>query len=315
MTTPPDIEPEKRKRRRLPLFGLGGFLLLLLVWLVLGVGNYCVWCLGESSDGASKFGESFGFVNSLFSGLALVGVVAAIILQRKELTLQRAELKMTREELAKSATAQTQLVHLSALSTLLQTYLEEYKLNTHYHEEEFKQFLKDEPAKAKDNLWYRILILRAELEAINAKAAGQTFAMTDNSIESHRRQYWYDQFEAAISQFEKRWEPTETDPDLLPDIEGRRVVETLVGRLEKMQDWIDAVPEGDAHALHLLIQSLREFHLNITVAPYDSPDDEGQHVPRQSLLQNDHAHGKEMCAQMKTWFETTKQSKPDNPTG
>src|SRR5690606_17512203 len=44
------------------------------------------------------FGDSFGALNSLFSGLALSGVVVTILLQRTELSLQRTELKETRKE-------------------------------------------------------------------------------------------------------------------------------------------------------------------------------------------------------------------------
>ena len=40
----------------------------------------------------------FGSVNALFSGLAFVGVVVAILLQRQELIAQRAELELTRTE-------------------------------------------------------------------------------------------------------------------------------------------------------------------------------------------------------------------------
>jgi hypothetical protein len=45
------------------------------------------------------FGDMFGGVNALFSGLAFAGVIYAIFLQRKELFLQRRELEQTREEL------------------------------------------------------------------------------------------------------------------------------------------------------------------------------------------------------------------------
>jgi hypothetical protein len=48
----------------------------------------------------------FGAVNTLFSGLALAGVVYAILLQRRELALQREELSMTREEVRRAADAQ-----------------------------------------------------------------------------------------------------------------------------------------------------------------------------------------------------------------
>jgi len=52
--------------------------------------------------------QSVDAVDALFSGLAFVGVVVAIMLQREELSLQRQELKDTREELRRSAEAQEQ---------------------------------------------------------------------------------------------------------------------------------------------------------------------------------------------------------------
>ena len=45
------------------------------------------------------FGDMFGAINALFSGLAFSGVIYAIILQRKELMLQRRELEFTRKEI------------------------------------------------------------------------------------------------------------------------------------------------------------------------------------------------------------------------
>jgi phosphopantetheinyl transferase (holo-ACP synthase) len=59
---------------------------------------------GWSVRGA--FGDMFGVVGVLFSGLALGGVVYAVLLQRSELAIQRQELELTREELAKTAEAQ-----------------------------------------------------------------------------------------------------------------------------------------------------------------------------------------------------------------
>lgn len=44
------------------------------------------------------FGDMFGGINSLFSGLAFAGIILTILLQRKELKLQRDELKDTRAE-------------------------------------------------------------------------------------------------------------------------------------------------------------------------------------------------------------------------
>ena len=52
------------------------------------------------------FGDMFGGINALFSGFAFLGVIYAIILQRKELQLQRKELELTRKELERTAQAQ-----------------------------------------------------------------------------------------------------------------------------------------------------------------------------------------------------------------
>lgn len=60
----------------------------------------------DSWDERGTFGDMFGAVNALFSGLALAGVIYTILLQRHELALQRKELELTREELARSADAQ-----------------------------------------------------------------------------------------------------------------------------------------------------------------------------------------------------------------
>lgn len=50
------------------------------------------------SDVRGTFGDMFGSINALFSGLALAGIIFTILLQRKELMLQRKELSDTREE-------------------------------------------------------------------------------------------------------------------------------------------------------------------------------------------------------------------------
>lgn len=69
----------------------------------------------QSIDGwpnRGDFGSMFGVTGSLFSGLALAGVVYAILLQRHELALQREELKLTRQELQRAAKAQEDSANL-----------------------------------------------------------------------------------------------------------------------------------------------------------------------------------------------------------
>lgn len=48
------------------------------------------------------FGDMFGSVNALFSGLAFAGIIFTVLLQRQELQLQRHELKLQREEIIES---------------------------------------------------------------------------------------------------------------------------------------------------------------------------------------------------------------------
>lgn len=57
------------------------------------------WYFLQGNVNRGTFGDMFGTVNALFSGLAFGGVIYAILLQRKELILQRRELELTRGEL------------------------------------------------------------------------------------------------------------------------------------------------------------------------------------------------------------------------
>ena len=87
---------------------------LLIGAIIVSWAGYLVGIL--AADGWSTrgtFGDAFGVINSLFSGLALAGFLIAILLQsrelrfqREELELQREELKLTRKELTRTANAQ-----------------------------------------------------------------------------------------------------------------------------------------------------------------------------------------------------------------
>ena len=61
-----------------------------------------------------QFGDMFGAVNTLFSGLAFAGIIYTILLQRNELSLQRKELKDTREELKLSRQAHVETSKIMA---------------------------------------------------------------------------------------------------------------------------------------------------------------------------------------------------------
>ncbi|MDH3998318.1 MAG: hypothetical protein OET90_05710, partial [Desulfuromonadales bacterium] len=87
----------------------------LIAWLSLSVLTYLFAGLlvDGSWEGRGQVGDMFGVVNSLISGAALVGVIAALFLQQRALEVQREdlkatqeELKLTREEHSKAAQAQ-----------------------------------------------------------------------------------------------------------------------------------------------------------------------------------------------------------------
>jgi len=70
------------------------------------IGVIVLWALSfflfyviPDSGERGQFGDMFGAVNALFSGLAFAGLIITLILQRQELGLQREELEQTREEL------------------------------------------------------------------------------------------------------------------------------------------------------------------------------------------------------------------------
>ena len=80
----------------------------LWIWIVVAIiGVLAAWGLSwwlihkniDCSTERGTFGDMFGAVNALFSGLAFAGLIATLLYQREELKLQREELAQTREEL------------------------------------------------------------------------------------------------------------------------------------------------------------------------------------------------------------------------
>ena len=119
---------------------IGGLVALGIIASV--ISNY--WFMnGKSKDELESFNNMFGGLNTLFSGLALAGIILTILLQKNELALQRQELVDTREELRRTAQAQENAekalnrqaenlkisAKLSALNTLVNYYSEEEERN------------------------------------------------------------------------------------------------------------------------------------------------------------------------------------------
>lgn len=83
---------------------------LVLENIIVVIGAMCIVTLWFStfilyftcltSEERGQFGDMFGAVNSIFSGLAFLGIIYSLLLQREDLGLQREELQKTREEFA-----------------------------------------------------------------------------------------------------------------------------------------------------------------------------------------------------------------------
>ena len=68
------------------------FILWLLSWVLIDL------CISNTTN-RGTFGDKFGAINALFSGLAFAGLIVTLLFQKEELKLQREELAHTREEL------------------------------------------------------------------------------------------------------------------------------------------------------------------------------------------------------------------------
>lgn len=79
------------KRYYITMFGTV-LILWALCWVLLST-------FIEAPETRGQFGDMFGAVNALFSGLAFGGIIITILLQKKELRLQRKELKLQRTEM------------------------------------------------------------------------------------------------------------------------------------------------------------------------------------------------------------------------
>ncbi len=87
-----DSEESKNDLWRTLIYaGLAVLSIWLLSWILIDV------FIIDSDRGT--FGDKFGAVNALFSGLAFAGLIVTLLYQKEELKLQREELAQTRDEL------------------------------------------------------------------------------------------------------------------------------------------------------------------------------------------------------------------------
>ncbi|QDV87168.1 hypothetical protein [Planctomycetes bacterium TBK1r] len=88
--------------------------IVVVVFLVFGI----LWAANQPLQYAAPFGDSFGFVNALFSGLAFAGVITAILIQARELRQAFEEQQDAREAHQAVAQLQQRSSIIDAISTL-----------------------------------------------------------------------------------------------------------------------------------------------------------------------------------------------------
>lgn len=113
--------PENRLRTVLVL----SFLLALFVAIWLRSPDILSWYFGIERDWErlAPAGDAFGFINALFSGVALIGILVSIVLQRKELEATRDELRKTaaaQKIVSEASTTERNLSMASTYATILQ---------------------------------------------------------------------------------------------------------------------------------------------------------------------------------------------------
>lgn len=95
--------------KKLSMLLIGGVLLTVVGYAVAII--TLTWPITELSvEKSGVFGDSFGVLTSLFSGLAFAGLIITIVMQKDELALQREELKLQR------AALESQVAELKSMS-------------------------------------------------------------------------------------------------------------------------------------------------------------------------------------------------------
>ena len=107
-----NLDPADAAILKKAAFGIVG------LWIVTPI-LLCIFLSHWAERGT--FGDLFGSVNALFSGLALLGIIATILLQQKELSLSTRELRNSAKALQKQVELAADTARLQVLPGLIQT--------------------------------------------------------------------------------------------------------------------------------------------------------------------------------------------------
>lgn len=137
---------------------------------------------------SGTFGDTFGVVNAWFSGLALAGVVVALMMQSREMFEQRQEMEKTSESLFNSAYLNAFSNYLAVapeaekdnLAAILRTLLEVLQPKIKYLEGQ-ESLIAENRRKLKATSWIRrFLVINATIDKVDHTQ--HTFAVTHESL-------------------------------------------------------------------------------------------------------------------------------------
>ena len=103
----------EKSARAFIIVAIAAVVVMAIYGLVLSL-NFSGW------DERGQFGDMFGAVNALFSGLALAGVIFAVLLQSEELKLQREDIKLQRLDFKESMKIHQENADASSLASEIQ---------------------------------------------------------------------------------------------------------------------------------------------------------------------------------------------------
>jgi hypothetical protein len=227
---------------------------VIIMWLVFGVANAIIWSKQVKSEegkyeisyvDAGTFGDSFGLVNSLFSGLAFGGVIIAIYFQTQELKLQRKELILQRKDLQRGIAAQEEIVKLQALNTLYEFYDKQSKSENKYiHKHAFNIEIENVNGDVTKTLLYRRLQTLVDMDNVyyrSSKGKDSPVKPIKFEVEGLKKWHWRNNFLQAY----RRHITGDAQPD-----------ETLSHRLTKLETIAHCLGEFEEEANQLLQKSI-----------------------------------------------------------
>lgn len=166
----------------------GILFVLIVVFLYAGALTWLTWPVSELTIGKTgTFGDSFGALNALFTGLGFMGLLVTILLQREDLKLTRVGLAETRQEIkTQSTTFQRQQFEDSF-----------YRLLTLYKENLSTLSATNRPSSSEKI--YGIQVLSVALARLDSACKQMNNKFSDNIEE--QEEYIYSLFKACRKEF------------------------------------------------------------------------------------------------------------------